>query len=844
MVPVCAQQSEPAVRGVERVNLSTGGLGVYRPEMWGAVKISLRNPQDSEVNLLAATHFLGDPTLQYGRRLWMPPQSRMVIWHPIRMPPLPMRASTLGELDPGEGKFFELRSQVMSTEGGTETLAISESGALHFDQSLLIASDEVTTAVIAKPGVEESGRVPSANPQDLILTSRYERGLTHNLVMLNDEQATAAEESLGALDHLVIYDDRLVNDLARITSIRRWVTGGGKLWIMADQVSPELLNALLGEQSSLNVISRAELMHVKVESALGASASAPFERDLDQPVTLVRVVADGFSPAFMCDGWPAALWKSCGNGRILVTTLGADGWLRPRLDRDPDPDRGSSFRTWFFPEQPLNILAAEFFVHHPAPCLPAGIAEETVQGMIGYRVPSRGLVIGALMSFTGLIVVVGLWLARRGRLERLGLAIPVFSLVTAGLLVFTGMKTRAEIPHATSVVQMVQAVPGTDDVHITGTVGVFTRDDSNVVTPQGAWGGWSVPEMKGLEGTTRRLVWSDLDKWSWEKLTRKPGLRTVSFQASGHVNRPLRATATFADGMWGGTLQLPEGVTPSDAILATSAGRIGLTIEPNGRWTISQEQLGVDQFLAATVLSDEQQRRTRLLSQILAPVAGLAPPVIPTIYAWTAPWPEAISVGDPAAAGSAVVAVPLEWQPLPAGAQLTIPRVLLTYREILGPDGNRPSGFFDPRSRQWLERSGPNSGWVAFDVPAELLPLQTRQVEVTFKVTGPVGRLELSGYRDGQLHSIQVWNHPVGTLQHTVTDRSLMPIDSTGRLFFRVDAGVEAEVESIHESDALSEDEMFIKTAPKTYWQFEDISVRITAEVPQVSGATAITTPE
>jgi hypothetical protein len=818
-VPLRAQQSDPVVRGVERVNFSVGGIGIYRPEAWGAVKISLRNAQDREVNLLATTHFQGDPTLQYGRRFWMPPQSRMVIWHPIRMP-------AAKAANPGSGneteRFFELQSQVMNTEGDTESLVISDTGALHFDQSLRIADDSPTTAVIGKPSVQESIWSVDSNPYDVLLTARYEQGMNRNLAILGDEQAPAGEEVLGALDQLVIFDDRLLNDLAGITAIRRWVVGGGKLWIMADQVRPELLTALLGDDASLSVVDTVELTHVKVVPAT-TKGTVPFERQLDKPVPMVRVLGDGFTPAFLCDDWPAAFWKSYGAGRILVTTLGPDGWIRPRLESDPPPESGN-FKTTFFPGQPLVALSAEFFVKQPAPALPVAAAEQNVQALIGYRIPSRGLVVGSLLGFTALIVGGGVWLSRRGQLERLGLAIPLFSLIIAGVLLGAGMQTRSEIPSDLAAVQLVQSVPGTEDVRLTGSTGIFTRDDGKAFEYRGNSGGWGVPDMTGLEGTTRRLVWNDIDQWSWEKLSLKPGLRTMLFQSASHVDRPVRASASFMNGALTGRLQLPDGLDASDAILATSTGRIGLTVSRDGRWSVAQEQLGPSQFLAATVLSDEQQLRNQLMSRILVPSAEQLLPPVPTIYAWTKPWSQGLVQSDSAPIGSAVVAVPVEWLPIPPGTTFTIPQAFLTYREIRGPDGSRPSGFYDSRARQFVEKSGPNSGWVAFEIHPELLPLQTRKVDVTFRVTGPMGRLELSAYQDGQLKSLRVWQNPVGTLQHTVEDGSLMPIDPLGRMLFRVDAGTDVIETPLEAEDKLSN--------PMTYWQFVDISARITAEVP------------
>jgi hypothetical protein len=99
-----------------------------------------------------------------------------------------------------------------------------------------------------------------------------------------------------------------------------------------------------------------------------------------------------------------------------------------------------------------------------------------------------------------------------------------------------------------------------------------------------------------------------------------------------------------------------------------------------------------------------------------------------------------------------------------------------------------------------------------------------------------MGRLELSAYQDGQLKSLRVWQNPVGTLQHTVEDGSLMPIDPSGRMFFRVDAGTDVIETPLEAGDKLSN--------PMTYWQFVDISARITAEVPDDDRGTALASPK
>ncbi len=832
-----------AVRGVEKVNFSIGGMGLYLPEKWGMIQLSLRNPQDREVSLLASTHFVDDPTLQYGRRLWMPAHSRMTTWHPLRMPAIS---------EPGQD-FFETQSLIISTAGETETLAMNDVGSMQFTQSLRVAPDEPVTAVIAEPmiSVSESSRGALwANSMDLLLTARYERGMSRNLSILHEHLSPAGEELLDGLDHLVISDDRIMTDAAGLGAIRRWVTGGGRLWIMADRVPPELLEALLGDEHALTVVDQVGITHARVVAAPGTSAASPFERDLDRPAPLVRVLADNIEPVFLVEGWPAAFWKSSGNGRILVTTLGADGWLRPRQPQDPNPNavNGGSFKTGFFPGEPLNKLAADFFTRRPPAALSPAVAEEQVRQMIGYTIPSRGLVLGTLLGFTGLLAASAVWLSRTGRLEWLGVATPVASVLACGLLLGAGMNAQSEIAEATTTVQYVQAVPGTDDIRMNGVAGVFTQGHGATAALSGTGGGWMLPEMSGIEGTTRRLVWTDLDRWSWENLTQKPGLRTIHTQASGRAATPVSASAGFLTGQLAGHVSLPTGLQPSDAILATPAGRIGITLDGDGQWT-ADEELGEGQYLSANVLSDEQQRRTRILSAMLQSTPTQTVPLVPTLYVWTQPWPVGLSYyGDPTVGGSALVSIPVHWQRPPAGTEFTIPRPLLTYREVTGPDDVRPSGFFDNRAGQWVERTGRTAGWVAFDLPHALLPLETRRVDVTFKVIGSMGRLELSGFQAGAVRSLKIWDNPVGTLTFSMENGSLMPIDPSGRLMFRVEAGVantapefEPLPEAREHAPATLPDDAALPQKPEvnplTYWQFEEISARITVTVPGANTA-------
>ena len=58
------------------VRASSAGTNAYVSGKWGVLRLNLTNPTSQSVEVLTATYFEDEPTLQYGRRVWMPAMSR------------------------------------------------------------------------------------------------------------------------------------------------------------------------------------------------------------------------------------------------------------------------------------------------------------------------------------------------------------------------------------------------------------------------------------------------------------------------------------------------------------------------------------------------------------------------------------------------------------------------------------------------------------------------------------------------------------------------------------------------------------------------------------------------
>ncbi len=828
-----------AARGVDRIRISTGGMGLYRPEGWGVLKVGLTNLQDREVELVTSTHFVGHDSLQYGRRLWMPPMSRTSVWHPVRMP----------VLEADNQKFFESQTLVYSTEGGTETLATDEVGAQKFDHSFRVAHDIPVTAFISQPEPEPADDRIWATTTDFILTARYDRNLFLNWVAFTDPQLPAEEVLLDVLDHLIVADDRLVNDQAGAAAVRRWVAGGGNLWIVGDQVSPELISVLLGDEASLTVVDRVGLTHVDVVRPNNLRQEAAFSRDLDRPAEHVRVLHENVEVAYEVNGWPAAVWKKYGQGQILVTLLSGDGWVRDRFQTASD---GSSsrrsisgedpiYQTNFLPCDPLVELSTRFFVPRALPLIPTAVAEEQVQQLIGYRIPGRATIVGVLLAFTALLPLLASRFSKQGSLEKLGLAVPLVAVLVSGGLLFLGMKGRADVPATTAIVQFVQAVPGTDEIWTTGQAGQFSSTGEPMKLA-GSGGGWMVPASAGAQGGNQRIIWSDLDEWAWEGLPEIPGLRTVAFHASGRSGQSVTASAIpDAQGLTG-RITLPPNLEPTDAIIDTGVGRLGVEIAADGSF-VANQVLGATQYLSADVLSDQQQQRQSILSQILKRDIEKAHSSQATLIVWTRPWAAGLSTVEADTVGSALVTMPLYYGRPAAGTLVHIPSPLLPLHEVIGPDGESPNGLFNVRKGEWIERTGATSTWFGFDLPKALLPLEIESAEVTFKVRGPVGKLVLSTFEEGRVAVRKTWDAPVGTLQHTLTTADHLALDPQGRFLMKIQAGLEEpevdpklnkpkdrEPRPDPSNGGKKKDKPLAN--PKSYWQFEEVSVQLKARVP------------
>src|SRR5262249_5787595 len=102
------------------IRATAGGVHTYVPGKWGILQVQVTNPLDQPHEFLSSTYFVGEPTLQYGRRVWVPARSRLNTWQPVLLPQ---------SLSDKTGSV-EFRSLVIKAAEGEEVLARDDAGEM------------------------------------------------------------------------------------------------------------------------------------------------------------------------------------------------------------------------------------------------------------------------------------------------------------------------------------------------------------------------------------------------------------------------------------------------------------------------------------------------------------------------------------------------------------------------------------------------------------------------------------------------------------------------------------------------------------------------------------------
>jgi hypothetical protein len=783
------------------IHAASGGVNAFVPGKWGLLNLEVVNPLQESHELLSTTYFEGEPTLQFGRRIWVPARSRLRTWQPVLLPRVSSQA----------GDRFEFHSLVLDVAAGKEVATRDDTGQVLHSGILPAQLENPITGLLESLDESQLRDTEGSSAYELVIASRLSQRLSTRLAALRDPNFAPDDVSLQSLHQLVVTDNRAIADPAGAAAIRRWVHGGGWLWVMLDRVDPQVLERILGDEFECAMVDRVGLTTVRIERSGGDRRDAPAESEYEQPVALVRVLVNGADVRYRVNGWPAAFWKSFGAGKVLATTLAPRGWMRLKTAEDarsqnsgrpvaPEPDPTAKPAGWsrFVPLPPMADTAKEFFQSRSAAPEIAPLLEPQASEYIGYSIPSRQLVASLLGGFVTTVVILGIWLLRKSALEHLGWISPGLAIGFAAVLLVIGGLNRHIVPATAAAVEVIEAIPGTDDIRSRGAV-AFYNPESAPGAIGSVRGGRLMPDMAGLAGTTRRMVWKDLDTWNWEHLAFGGGQRLGKFMESETLSDRIEAHGTFGPEGLSGKLSVAGLADRADALVATRMGRVGVELQPNdGFRAAAANAFTADQYLGAGLVSDEQDRRRRTYAHVLPELMRERSAGDPLLFLWARRRDTGFQFDEGRRLrGASLVAIALKIDRPPAQTHVRISAPFLPFRNLPQLDGTPSSPLWDHHRLEWLERSTPSTAWLRFQLPASLLPLELSRAQLVITVTGPVGRVEISALRRrpdnlapggeaaaagrDEVVSVKTYNAPVGTLPVAeILDSDLLRLDSTG----------------------------------------------------------------
>jgi hypothetical protein len=758
-----------------------GGLRTTATESWGMYDFSVTNLGDQDRLVRVLAFFPDRPDVQYGRDVWVPPSSTQSSW--MLVGPASQLKSQMSELqmlfyDRSDGKDHLI---LPSTE---ERIRLR--GVVHHHReptTVLYLDEEVLPEKVL-------GQLPQPESRDeetlhLAMGFRLTRKLSKLVPRVFPQLLPPLDQAFDGIDHFILASNRIAQDPAGMQALRHWLERGGKVWVMLDQIEPDVLAPLLGNSLDFQVVDRVSLTSFQVQQhSTGQQSPADLMlQKYERPVDFVRVLLPADEQAkFTINGWPLWFMRQIGRGKVLVSTLGSRGWFRDRDRRDPRSPF-ENFPNFPVPTRPLEDLGLELHNRENGAPLPVEAFRPLLVQEIGYSVLDRGAVVLVFGMFLLAVLALGIGLRQSRRPELLGWLAPAAALAATTVFVVFGETSRRAAPPTEAVAQVVDAVSGKEEASLHGLMAVY-RPDSGAADLGVTHGGFFDLNVEGLQGQTRRLVLTDMDAWHWENLALPAGVRLSPFHCSIPIAKPIMAIAHFGPAGIEGRLEAGPFESLSDVLLATPRGRnLAVQLRPDGTFRSgSQDVLPEGQFLAGAVLNDRQQQQQNLYREFLNPPRADYLQERNFLLAWAKPIDPRFQVAAEARfLGSALLVIPLRFERPAPGERVTIPGPLLSYQRII-------KGL---PTRLLLKANQNSDMHVRFQLPVEVLPFRLERARFFAKIDAPSRRVTISAQSGGEFVEIHRVDSPLDPIRLDIDERFLH-LDEGGGLHVNVNiSGVE-----------------------------------------------------
>ncbi len=768
-------QDEP-VR-FERLGAAEGARQ-YRGGRWGVVGVDVSNKSNEAADVLASFGFEEDAKLRYARKIWIPPKSVRRTWAPIK---IPKQTTT--------HRRQELYGQLIQSNLGVEQVKSRDYEYEQHTNSLRLVNSPYVTGVIT--GFDEYANGQSLNPRyESVVASRTSASLGRQIALIGGLYLPSLPEAYDALDQLVIYNDRFAEDPAAYAAIRGWLNEGGQIWLHLDRVQLDGVAKLLGERFRCEEVDRVEMHSIEIVSVDKHSGiKYTGRRDYELPVPMVRVAVEDVTVTHEVEGWPAAFTMPFGRGKVVLTTVGGEAWLTvPTAPRNVET-QGRFDATIEMSELPIleNRLptAATFDVFTNY------LAEH-----VGYEIVGRTPVVLTLSAFCLFLLAAGAFLARRGGLEKMAWIAPLSAVAASIPLIWLGFRSQNVAPATVVMGQFVEIGDASDHAAVSGAL-AFYQPEPATLSMGATKGGVFEPEFQGIEGTVRRMVWTDMDRWNWERLRLTSGVRRAKIRHDLSLSEPVEARGAFDESGFRG--RLLGGLPLTDALIATPGRpRLAARIDDGEISAGTSSLLAEQQYIAEAILSDKQRRRQQVYQSIFATDSRDQPfPSRRILMGWTDPFDLQFKFPENVRRmGGALVAIPLSIDSPKPGQQILIPSPFVQLRTIVGPDGSAGgSPLYNTRTGQWVSSKKPSKIWFRCSLPAELSPAKIDKAIIRMKATIPSRTLTIVSYANEQIVPVLERPNVIGPFSVTVDDADAIALDDENSFALGIAVSEEANAD-------------------------------------------------
>lgn len=723
---------------------------------WGTLPFTLTNLSDTARDARVMAFYADQPDVQYGRDVWLPPQSAVTSW--LTVGP----ASAEGQRPLSR----ELRYQLYERSGNQLRLIQSGGDERLRSRSLPYQKREPSTSLLTD---SDSLATPSLQ---FTRVFRLARGLSEIVTPVRDRFLHPTPDAFDGTDQVVIAGNRIAQDPIGLRTIRQWVLSGGTVWVMLDQVDLATVAPILGDDCGFEVVNRTSLTSVRLVRS-GDDASQVKPREYDHAVDLVRVRLGGNETVhYTVNGWPAVFSQTLGRGKVVVTTLGGPAWFRSRTARE----KRSGFE--HHPDLPvphpeLERLAADIYPEPvPIELKPADF-EPLVTAEIGYSIVSLPTAGAILIGFIVCLFGAGLAFRWTRRPERIGWLAPILAVAAAALFVGYGLNSRRSVPPTVSVVSVVEAVPGIQEGHARGLAAVYRPEAGSVRIAADA-SGLVLLDSSGLEGQTRQLIQTDSATRTWDNVSLPVGVRTGSYH--GPVSHEgLKVVVQYGPDGLSGTFTNGQFLNPTDSVLVSPSSEVfGIRSLVKGEFSLSSiDRLPTGEFFNDSVLTDRQQRRRDVYRKLFTPTPRH---LVGRTHLLT--WVDAPSIPVSAENGERVqsatlLVIPVDFRHTPPDTKVTIPLGCVPFA-LAGP------GKLTMESPIAIDQA------LRFQLPPSTLPLTVERATLVLKIHAPGRLIEISGRADGAKKLLHQTSDLIDPIRIDVTDASLLEPDADGGLRFNL----------------------------------------------------------